>query len=315
MDDVVKKLLAGYEDAPWLIHISDPPSEETIKATEAGAAKQADYPLAPGNELEYLDDTTPPGVTREDIPMPTEGLNMYLYIPENLPADEKRIIYYIHGGGFMRGNKWWCRQNAISHLRYLGLPVCAVEDHYTPEFKYPTGIDDCEWGWNYLINEKGYKPENIIVSGESAGGTYTMALAVRLKSKGLPMPRNLVVLSGYLDFALESPSYTLNFGVDPTFNIDMHPTIEFYTPLGKVKEPEVSPVYADVEGFPPTFFAADDTEIFFSDSLIVADKMHKKGIPCRVLASHGLVHVYQLEMPDLPVSQRMWGLLKDFIGA
>ncbi|MDR1785605.1 MAG: alpha/beta hydrolase [Spirochaetaceae bacterium] len=307
-------LFKDYEGAPWLTHIEKEPSPAAKKRIPELFAEQAPYPMAPGNELVYLDDSTPSTLIRQDVDAP-HGLHLYSYKFKQPDPKEKRVIYYIHGGGFMRGNGKWCRKNAISLAVNLGLPVYACEYRYTPEHKYPAGVDDSTWGWDYLVNKLGIDPGNIIVSGESAGGTYAMALCVRLKRQGRPLPGKAVILSGYLDFALESPSYKLNREVDPVFNVDLAPTVPFYLDdLSKVKDPEVSPKYADFTGFPPTFFCVDDAEVFLSDALIVADKMHKLGIPVKVYVSHGLIHVFPFEMPEVPESQDAFKAMKKFLG-
>jgi acetyl esterase/lipase len=67
-----------------------------------------------------------------------------------------------------------------------------------------------------------------------------------------------------------------------------------YVDAKDVTNPEVSPVYGDFTGFPPTYFCADDEEIFLSDSLVSADKMHKAGVNVRAHIFHGLWHAFAL---------------------
>jgi acetyl esterase/lipase len=268
--------------------------------------------MSPGNELDFLDDRTPPGVTREDIDAP-HGLYMYHYEPKDRNPAEDRIIYYVHGGGFMRGNKYWCRTNAILLLKHLGLPVYACEYRYIPEHKYPKGIDDVEWGWNYLVNDLGFDPKKIIIAGESAGATYEMSLMLRLKRQGRGLPAGCICISGMLDMSTESPSYTITNGIDPMFSIDFKAMTPFYIDdVSRVHEPEVSPKYADFTGLPETIFFADDTEVFLSDALIAADKLHKLGIRTEAYITHGLTHCYALEMPELPESYRCYKRMREF---
>jgi acetyl esterase/lipase len=316
MSEVIHELFKDYEGVPWLTHVESDPSPEAQKRIPELIKELEPYPIAPGNELDFLDDRTPDGITREDIDAP-HGLHMYHYDPaEKNPAADGRIIYYVHGGGFMRGNEYWCRFNAIHQAQNLGLPVYACEYRYTPENKYPKGLDDVEWGWNYLVNDLGLDPKKIIITGESAGGTYEMALMVRLKRQGRELPSaGCVCISGFLDFAAESPSYTLNNGIDPLFSIDFSETLKFYLDdLSMVHDPEVSPKYADFTGFPDTIFFADDTEVFVSDALIGADKLHKLGIRTKAYITHGLTHVFPLEMPELPESHKVYEYIREFFG-
>jgi acetyl esterase/lipase len=315
MSDVLRELFKDFEGAPWLTHIESDPSPEAQKRIPEMMKELEAYPMAPGNELDFLDDSTPPGITREDFDAP-HGLHLYHYEPETKDPAEDRIIFYIHGGGFMRGNEYWCRFNAINQVKQLGLPVYACEYRYTPENKYPKGLDDVEWAWNYLVNDLGLDPKKIIVTGESAGGTYETALMVRLKRQGRELPgAGCVCISGFLDFAAESPSYTLTHGIDPMFSIDFNETMKFYLDDASMKyDHEVSPKYADFTGFPDAIFFADDTEVFVSDALIGADKLHKLGIRTEAHITHGLTHVYAFEMPELPESQTFYRRIREFFG-
>jgi acetyl esterase/lipase len=314
MNDVLHELFKDYESAPWLTHIETDPSPEAQKAIPELMDKMKDYPMSPGNELSFLDDSTPAGITREDVDAP-HGLHLYHYEPLDKNPAEERIIYYIHGGGFMRGNEWWCRTNAILQVKNLGLPVYACEYRYIPDNKYPKGVDDAEWGWNYLVNDLGFDPKKIIISGESAGGTYEMSLMLRLKRQGRELPKSCIYISGFLDFAAESPSYTLNQGIDPMFSIDFHAMTPLYLDdVSMVHDPEVSPKYGDFTGFPETIFFVDDTEVFVSDALIAADKLHKLGIRAEAYITHGLTHCYAFEMPEIPESETCYKLIRKFLG-
>ncbi|MDR2609969.1 MAG: alpha/beta hydrolase [Clostridiales Family XIII bacterium] len=314
MSEVIKELFKDYEGAPWLTHLTSDPSPEAQKRIPELMKELEAYPMAPGAELDFLDDHTPDSMTREDVDAP-HGLHFYHYEPKEInPKADGRVVYYIHGGGFMRGNEYWCRYNAIHQAENLGLPVYACEYRYTPANKYPAGVDDVEWGWNHLVNDLGLDPKKIIITGESAGGTYEMALMLRLKSQGRELPSaGCACISGFLDFAAESPSYTLNNGIDPLFSIDFKETMLFYLDDPTMAyEPEVSPKYGDFTGFPDTIFFADDTEVFVSDALIGADKLYKLGIRTEAYITHGLTHCYAFEMPELPETAKFYELMRKF---
>ncbi|MDR2356442.1 MAG: alpha/beta hydrolase [Clostridiales Family XIII bacterium] len=314
MSEVLREIFKDYAGAAWLTHIESDPSPEARKRIPELLEQLKDYPLEPGNELSFIDDSTPAGVTREDIDAP-HGLHLYHYEPQEKNPAEERIIYYVHGGGYMRGNEYWCRANAGAQAKNLGLPVYACEYRYIPANKYPKGIDDVEWGWNYLVNDLGFDPKKIIITGESAGGTYETALMVRLKRQGRTLPASCACISGFLDFATEGPSYRLNNGIDPMFSIDFEAMLPFYLDdVSMVRDPEVSPRYADFTGFPETIFFVDDTEVFVSDALIAADKLHKLGIRTEAYITHGLTHVYAFEMPELPESQVFYERMRAFFG-
>jgi acetyl esterase/lipase len=138
---------------------------------------------------------------------------------------------------------------------------------------------------------------------------------VRLKKQGRTLPPSCICISGMLDMSAESPSYTLNQGIDPMFSIDFHAMAPFYLDdVSMIQDHEVSPRYADFTGFPETIFFVDDTECFLSDALIGADKLHKLGIRAEAYITHGLTHCYAFEMPELPESHTCYKRMREFLG-
>jgi len=307
----MNRLMQDCLGEPWLTYLDTEPSQAAVKRMAEETDRQKAYPMAPGNELVYLDDSTPESAVREDFPAP-HGLNFYSWLPKAPPGDP-RLIFYIHGGGFMRGNGPWCRRNAVTLLLATGLPVYAAEYRYTPEHKYPSGLDDCEWAWNRITEESGIEAKNILLTGESAGGTYILALCARLRRQGRPLPGGILAISPYLDMTLESPSYKENLGVDPTFTMDLGPTVPFYLDdLGLIRNPEVSPIFSDFTGYPPSLFCVDDTEIFLSDSLRAAKAMAQLGVRAEAYVTHGLIHCFAFETPDIPESQAFFRKVREF---
>ncbi|MDR0909018.1 MAG: alpha/beta hydrolase [Spirochaetaceae bacterium] len=309
-------MVEKYKGAPWLNYVAAPPEPKSLRMLDAVMKKEEAYPLYPGNELLCFDYTVPEDIAFDDHFMKGTpeggGLHLYLYKPKAYTG--KKWFFYIHGGGFMRGNGPWCKHNALALAKELGINVAACEYHYTPAFKYPVALNDVEEAYRYIRDKMGIEPNNIIMGGESAGGTYTMAMAQRLRSQGRPLPSALVNMSAYLDLTLEGESYTANYGVDPTFTVDMKPTVPFYlADMDLVRNPEVSPIFADVKDYPPTFFACDETEIFLSCALTSCDKLQKAGVPCEGYITHGFVHVFMFEAPEIPESKKFYAELKKFL--
>jgi acetyl esterase/lipase len=305
-------LFEDYKDKPWLNHIETEPSQKTKDWIPKLIELSKQHPMGPGNELDYFDDATPDSMIMEDTTTPG-GMIMYKYTPKDLDPAEKRVIYYVHGGGFMRGNTKWCRSNAIRQVLNFGLPVYAVTYRYIPEFKYPAGLDDTEAGYNYVVNKRGHAPSNIIMTGESAGPTYMFALCGRLKRQGRELPQKLIVMSGFLDYTFKGASYKYNLDKDILFGVPMEETVHVYTDEADATNPDISPIYSDFTGFPPVFFAVDDTEVFVSDTLVCADKMDKAGIPVKACITHGLWHCFQFETPDIEESKFVYKEMKEWL--
>jgi acetyl esterase/lipase len=309
---LMNPLFNDYLDAPWLEHTVK--TSFLVRTVMRPIAKRvaAKAPiLTPGSELIPWEPKLPRDTVFETITV--GGIPVYLYRTAAQKQTGGRIIYYVHGGGFVTGGGKYCRFLAATLHKYFGLPVISPDYRLAPEFKWPAGLDAVEAGYKYITGELGYMPEDIIVMGESAGGNLTLALNHRLKAGGLPLPGYNAIISAAVDLAFAGPSQIANLKTDPVFPGGVSNIRSLYVDEHDVTNPEVSPIYGDFTGFPPTYICADDGEIFVSDSLACADKMYKAGVKVKAHIFHGLWHAFAL-MPFSREAKTALNEIKDFTG-
>jgi acetyl esterase/lipase len=136
-------LFGKHNGAPWLVHTdTDPYAQASAKVWEELSRLRVKYPMVPGSEMVYLDDTTPEGVNRADYKAGDN--NLFVFTDDAKHAHQKKKIFYVHGGGFVRGNGKYCRFNALTLLKQLGLPVAACEYRTVPDYKEPCALLDVE---------------------------------------------------------------------------------------------------------------------------------------------------------------------------
>jgi acetyl esterase/lipase len=310
-------LFEKYRGAAWLVHTEeDPYARESAKVWEEIAQLRVKYPMAPGSEMEYLDDATPPGVVREDYKAGDN--NLYLFTDKAKRAEglEGRLVFYVHGGGFVRGNGKYCRFNALTQLKQLGLPVAACEYRTVPDYKEPCALLDVEESWNYVVDTLGHDPRSIIITGDSAGGALGLGLCNRLKAHGKALPGACVWLSPSLDMTLSLDSHRANVGKDLYFPKGVTGSVAMYAPdVSRHKHPEISPYWGDFARFPPTYFCVEDTEVFCDDAIETAAKMHAAGVRVRCRVFHGLWHTFPLTSPKTPTADVAFKDIREFIEA
>jgi acetyl esterase/lipase len=311
------EIVQPFLGEPWLEYTGAEPSEYAVNVGLPEALKRAEeYPLRPGVELDFMDDTIGAGEIREDIVVPSSGQTLYHY-REARPEypDDPRVVYYLHGGGFVRGNGHYCRSMGIWALRQTGLPVYAAEYRLAPEHKWPANLDDVEAGFNHLVQGLGLNPADIVVVGDSAGGTLAGALGMRLKRLGRPLPGRIAFLSPALDFTLTLPAHKANAFTDPLFHGGLpKESVSLWSSLDEVLNPEMSPFRGDWTGFPPLYFAAGESEVLLSDSLESAKKAHSQGVDVRCHVFNGLWHDWVTNDYDIPESQVVGADIREFIG-
>ncbi|MDR1767659.1 MAG: alpha/beta hydrolase [Propionibacteriaceae bacterium] len=300
---------------PWLTYTDSEPSQRAVEvALPETLRRSREYPLMPGVVLDFIDDSTPEGLVREDHDV--NGQNLYVYRNQSTPADEKRVVFYVHGGGFIRGNGPYCRAAGILHAQQLGLPCVVCEYRTAPEFRYPVLADDVYAAWRYLVGELGYDPADVIVSGDSAGGTLSGSLLHRLKRLGEPLPGRWILVSPALDFTRELPAHKLNAAIDPVFDQGLPAeAVAVWVDLDLVRDPEVSPYRGDLSGFPPTYFVSGEREILLSDTLETAAKLHAAGIRVQAHVWRGLWHDFITDDPEMPESLATFEEVRQFLAS
>ena len=125
----------------------------------------------------------------EDITYGTgagEALTLHLARPKNLTAPAPCIVY-IHGGGWMMGNKNM-HKPAIRAAAARGYVSATVGYRFAPKHRFPAQIEDCKCAIRYLrahASELNIDPQRIGAIGYSAGAHLSMMLGVRDAADGL----------------------------------------------------------------------------------------------------------------------------------
>lgn len=130
---------------------------------------------------------------------------------ENIFKEEKRkALLFFHGGGWVTDSvdnyERICARLADATNHY----VVAVEYRLAPEYKFPTGLEDCYaaakalYSGQFILN---IKPEDITLIGDSAGGNLAAALSLMARDRGefCPARQILIYPAVYNDYSEKSP--------------------------------------------------------------------------------------------------------------
>jgi acetyl esterase/lipase len=172
-----------------------------------------------------------------------------LVMPDGV--DASRLVIYYHGGGFFLFSSRTYRVVTTQLARLSGATVFVPDYRLAPEYPAPAAHDDA-FGVYLSAVQRGYVPEKIALSGDSAGGNLALATVVRARDAQLPVPGALALFSPWLDFAEEGASYR-TIADDPI--LLAHVLDGFKRAyLGDIdrKSPAVTPFYDDFVGLPPT---------------------------------------------------------------
>jgi acetyl esterase len=217
-------------------------------------------PARPGDSRAVLDtarvgdDEVPVRVTR-----PSSGPSRATYLD-------------IHGGGFFLDS---AARSDVRNARLadaLGVTVVSVEYRLAPEHRWPAAPNDCETAALWIVEEgrQMFGAQRFCIGGASAGATLAMTTLLRLRDRDLVGPcAGAVLLFGSYDLSGQSPGGRLY--ADEWF-------IEAY--VGHVQDrttPDISPLYGDLCGLPPTLLLVGTLDVLLEDNLAMAARLSAAG--------------------------------------
>jgi acetyl esterase/lipase len=173
--------------------------------------------------------------------------------------------------------------------------VVIVDHRLAPEHPYPASLDDAVNAYRALLAD-GADPQRMTVMGESSGGGLMLAMLLKLRDEGTPLPAAAVALSPWTDLALTGHSMKLNAKADPMIRSEEGPRLASqYLAGADPRTPYASPLYGDPAGLPPTLIQVGSDEVLLDDSVRMAERMRAAG--CQV----------ELEIwPRMPHAWHVW---------
>lgn len=103
-----------------------------------------------------------------------------LYLPEEGEGPWPLIVF-IHGGGWISGDKQDGQQDSWVTLRDQGYAVASINYRLIGEAAYPEPVEDCISAVNFLIRHAGLyhlDSSRYAITGESAGAEYALMTAL-----------------------------------------------------------------------------------------------------------------------------------------
>ncbi len=253
----------------------------------------------------------PPFVRSLDVeshPMELGGVPGILYRPRH--TDPVGGLLYLHGGGYIGTSPQMYAFFTARVCRDTDCAVFVADYRLAPEFPFPAGAEDAAAVYADIV-ERGVPPERIFLAGDSGGGGLATTLMLQCRDLMLPgRPAGLVLFSPEVDLLLDEPSITENAPRDILpWNI---PTAAYLHGIDPTSA-EVSPLTADLSGFPPTCVTWGGDEMFRDSIRGYVDRLRVAGVPTEAQEFPGMFHVFQILMPWADSSRAAFRLVRSFI--
>ncbi|HVU00359.1 MAG TPA: alpha/beta hydrolase [Polyangiaceae bacterium] len=206
---------------------------------------------------------------------------------------EGRTLLYFHGGGYGLGTIETHRDLVARICRASRADALTIEYRLAPEHKFPAQLEDALGAYEYLLS-LGIPPNRIFVGGDSAGGGLTLALLVRLRELGRPLPALGVCLSPWVDLEATGATIDQNDRYDYISRRAINQYRKRFVEDADIRNPLAAPLYADLHGLPPLLIQAGSAETLLDDSRRIAARARDHGVDVTFRIWEDMIHVWQL---------------------
>lgn len=229
-----------------------------------------------------------------------------------------RVVLYLHGGAFVCCGLNTHRRLTSRVSQSVDAPVLSVDYRMMPRNPIAHAVEDGVDGYRYLL-DSGYRPDQIFIAGDSAGGYLAFMVALMLRDLDLPTPAGIVTMSpltdmdpmGKLEHDNASRCAVFPAGAVPALTV-LADRVDARIVVEGTRGPRVSPVDADLTGLPPVLIQAGSTEIVLADAELMADRLVAAGVDCELQVWQDQVHVFQAA-DFLPEAQHALRTIGQFV--
>ena len=262
-----------------------------------------------GLEMQMSMVPVPDGATSEPVEaagVPSEWARM----PE---SGDDRTIFYLHGGGYCLGSPKSHRALVSELAGACRARALSVGYRLAPEHPHPAALEDSLAAYRWLLDE-GTDPRTIAIGGDSAGGGLTFATLVALRDAGDPLPATAFAFSPWVDLEGIGESMTSKADVDPMVSRDGLLTLaKHYRGQHGPRTPAAAPLYADLQGLPPTLIQVGTAECLLDDATRMHAALRAAGVDATIEAFDDMIHVFQA-ITRLPEAGEAIDKIAAFVG-
>ncbi|MGO4999843.1 alpha/beta hydrolase [Oceanisphaera sp. W20_SRM_FM3] len=241
-------------------------------------------------------------------------------------AISSRRMLYIHGGGWSAGSPKSHRAITDRLSRLARACVFAIDYRLLPEHSYLDGVIDCQHAYCWLRDNGPDGPSAakfMVIAGDSAGGSHTLALIAWIRDQGLTAPDAALALSPTTDLMLSSLRNPANLDADAMLGPIIKRLAWIPAPIlwcglaltmrALPSNPLVSPLRGDLHHLPPTLIQVSESEALLDSAQQYAAKAQAAGSIVEIETWADMVHVWHIFTPPLLEAEQAFEHIGEFL--
>jgi epsilon-lactone hydrolase len=209
-------------------------------------------------------------------------------------SDASRVLLFFHGGGYCSGSIASHRRLVTEAGRAAGMRTLAIAYRLAPEHPYPAAQEDAMAAWRYL-RAQGIPSQHIVVGGDSAGGNLAIVLINCLRAAGETSPSCAWLLSPWTDLTMSGTSLVSKDAVDPLIHkAYLEELAGAYAGNTDRRDPLISPLFAELRGFPPVLIQVGTSETLLEDALRFAGRAAAADVNVTLETWPHMIHAWPM---------------------
>lgn len=228
------------------------------------------------------------------------------------PPYSRGSALQFHGGGHTVPMNDMYRRMAERLAKACRITIYSIDYSTGAQFVYPFVHEECFAAYAALCGSV-LAGQQFAAFGDSFGVGLLLSVCLRARENGLPLPQGLVCVSPFVDMAASGSSYRENCHRDPLYALPKRCGFEQYeNRIRRISpycgetpptDPYLSPVYADLYGFPRTLIQCGGLETSLSDGKMLSDALRRGGSEVKLHIFGGMWHDFCYLFPRLKESR------------
>lgn len=235
------------------------------------------------------------------------GVNRFIVANTNITEFKKdnapkKLLVFIHGGAFISGpNKiHWGVIKQLAKKTDQTIWLCDYPK--APEYTIQEISNNIDLVYQKAIEK--FEASQIILLGDSVGGTLAMSLVQRLISNGIQAPGKIILISPVCDATFSNPSIPEIEAKDIMLALKgVKSAKSMCAGSLSLDNSMLSPINGSFENFPQTTIYSAQNDITFPDQLLVANKLTFAQIDYEIIIGKGMPHIWPF-LPLMPESKK-----------
>ena len=230
---------------------------------------------------------------------------------KNRNSTPKLHLIYLHGGAYvfeMSGLHWTLIDKLLNKI---DCRITVIDYPLAPEANYKDTFQMLSDSYQYLIQQ--YPSDKFIFMGDSAGGGLALAFTQKLLNENFAtIPEKLVLVSPWIDLALENPDINIYEKQDIQLSKQfLNDCADKYSNGTDKKVYLLSPINGNFKNLPSTIVFYGTHELFFPDIREFRSKAEKENLQIKFNEYENMQHDWILF--PIPEAEKTLKDICDFI--